>query len=103
MLLMEFSVVPLDKGESLSPYVASMLDIVDKSGLDYRLTPMGTVVEGEWDALSHLLGACFQSIQTVSDRVTVSVKYDYRKGRSGRLESKIDSVEKQLGRKLKTH
>jgi uncharacterized protein (TIGR00106 family) len=100
--LMEFSIVPLDKGASLSEAVASILDIVDQSGLDYRLTPMGTVVEGEWEALSSLLDACFQSIHTVSDRVIISVKYDYRKGQSGRLQSKIESVEKQLGRKLKT-
>ena len=38
---------PLDKGESLSQYVARSLDIIDKSGLPYQLTPMGTIIEGE--------------------------------------------------------
>ena len=29
--------------------MARSLDIIDKSGVDYRLNPMGTVLEGEWD------------------------------------------------------
>lgn len=102
MLLMEFTVVPLDKGESLSPSVALVLDVVDQSGLAYQLTPMGTIVEGEWSDLTALLDKCFQTAKAVSDRITISVKFDYRKGKVGRLHSKIESVERILGRKLKT-
>ena len=47
MTLMEFSIIPLDKGDSMGTYVARVLSVVDESGLDYRLNPMGTVVEGE--------------------------------------------------------
>jgi len=32
----------------------------------------------------------------------VSIKIDYRCGRSGRLEGKIASLERRLGRKLRT-
>jgi uncharacterized protein YqgV (UPF0045/DUF77 family) len=32
---------PIGQGESVSKYVARCIDIVDKSGLDYKLTPMG--------------------------------------------------------------
>ena len=55
MTLMEFTMIPLDKGASFSKYVARTLDIVDQSGLDYQLTPMGTVVEGEFSDLLVLL------------------------------------------------
>ena len=48
MVLLEFAMYPLGQGESLSRYVARSLDIIDKSGLAYRLTPMGTILEGEW-------------------------------------------------------
>lgn len=102
MVLMEFTVVPLDKGASLSQYVAMVLDVVDKSGLAYQLTPMGTVVEGDWPDLMTLLDKCFHTAEAVSDRITISVKFDYRKGTDGRLHSKIESVERRLGRKLKT-
>jgi len=55
MVLLEFSMSPLDKGISLSPYVARSLDIIDKSGLPYQLTPMGTIVEDEWDQVMALV------------------------------------------------
>ena len=42
MLLLEFAMFPTTKGESVSPFVARSLDIIDKSGLPYQLTPMGS-------------------------------------------------------------
>jgi uncharacterized protein (TIGR00106 family) len=102
MTLMEFSMIPLDKGASFSKYVAGTLDIVDASGLDYVLTPMGTVVEGNWDELMGLLDRCFKNLEQESDRVSLSVKIDHRRGKSGRLTGKIKSVEQKLGRGLKT-
>jgi uncharacterized protein (TIGR00106 family) len=102
MTLMEFTMIPLDKGDSFSKYVAQVLDIVDQSGLDYQLTPMGTIVEGKWSDLLALLDRCFNAINQISDRISLTVKFDYRKGRKGRLESKVKSVQEKLGRGLKT-
>jgi uncharacterized protein (TIGR00106 family) len=102
MTLMEFTMIPLDKGESFSKYVARTLDIVDNSGLDYQLTPMGTVVEGEWADLLALLDKSFRSLEEISDRISLSVKFDHRKGYQGRLKGKIESVENKLGRALKS-
>jgi len=45
-MLVEFSITPIGRGESLSEDVARILDLVDRSGLNYKLTPMGTIVEG---------------------------------------------------------
>lgn len=42
-ILLEFSMTPISKGESVSRYVARSLEIIEKSGLDYRVNPMGTV------------------------------------------------------------
>ena len=102
MTLMEFSIMPLDKGASMGTYVAGVLSVVDESGLDYRLNPMGTVVEGEWDDLLELVTRCFRVLEKESDRISVQAKFDYRKGVSGALESKIRSVETKAGRSFKT-
>ena len=102
MVLLEFSMSPLDKGESLSQYVARSLDIVDKSGLAYQLTPMGTIVEGEWEQVMALVTSCFQAMSQDCSRISTSMKIDYRAGKSGRLKDKIRSVESKLGRKLST-
>jgi len=101
MTLMEFSMIPLDKGDSFSPYVARILRIVDDSGLNYRLNPMGTVVEGEWDDLLHLLTRCFRELEKDCHRISLQVRFDYRKGSESRMESKIQSVLVKAGRPLK--
>ena len=101
MVLMEFSMIPIGKGESLSPYVARSLDIIDKSGLDYRLSAMGTIVEGEIDQVLAVMRQCMDAMATDCDRISCSVKLDYRKGAAKRLDQKVKSVEAILGRELK--
>lgn len=98
---MEFSIIPLDKGPSLSRYIAKALTVVDESGLDYRANPMGTVVEGDWDQLLGLLSRCFHALQQDSDRISIQAKFDYRKGMSGAITGKITSVEAKAGRSFK--
>ena len=102
MVLLEFSMSPFDKGESLSQYVARSLDIIDNSGLPYQLTPMGTIVEGEWEQVMALVTACFETMSQDCNRISTSMKIDYRAGKSGRLKSKIRSIESKLGRTLST-
>jgi uncharacterized protein (TIGR00106 family) len=102
MLLAEFSMWPMDKGESVGPYVARLLDIIDKSGLPYRLGPLGTCIEGEFDAVMSVIRKCHEALAADCNRIACTIKMDYRKGHDNMLESKIASVEKQLGRKLKT-
>jgi len=102
MVLLEFSMAPSTKGESMSTWVARILDIIDKSGLPYQLTPMGTIIEGEWDEVMAVVTACFEAMQTDCERIGTHIKIDYRAGPGSRMKSKIDAVEKKLGRKLCT-
>jgi uncharacterized protein (TIGR00106 family) len=102
MLLLELSIAPLGKGASVGKYVARALDVIDKSGLDYELHAMGTVLEGEWDRVMAVVKKCFDAVRRDCDRVSVSIKADRRKGRAGALRSKVRSVEKALGRTLRT-
>jgi len=102
MVLLEFSMSPLGKGESVGKYVARSLDIIDKSGLDYRLHAMGTVIEGDWDEVFGVVKKCYEAMRRDCNRISAAIKVDYRKGKTGRLRSKVASVENRLGRKLKT-
>ena len=102
MVLLEFSMSPLSKGESVSAYVARSLDIIDKSGLPYQLTPMGTIIEGEWGEVMAVVSACFETMRADCNRISTQIRIDYRAGPGGRLKSKVDAVEKKLGRKLST-
>jgi len=99
-VLLEFSMSPFDKGASLSTYVARSLDIIDRSGVPYRLNPMGTVLEGTWEEVLGVVTQCFERMRADCERISVGIKIDYRRGRSGRLTAKIDALERQLGRSL---
>lgn len=101
MVLLEFSISPLGEGESVSAYVARSLDLVDQSGLDYRLHAMGTIVEGELDQVLDLMKRCIEAVAADCKRVTCSAKLDYRQGHSGRLRAKVESVERKVGRELR--
>ncbi len=102
MILLEFSMSPLGKGESVGKYVARSLEIIDRSGVEYRLNPMGTVLEGDWDQVFGVVKRCYERMRRDCKRISCTIKVDYRKGHTGRLSGKVASVEKQLKRKLKT-
>jgi uncharacterized protein (TIGR00106 family) len=102
MVLLEVSMSPLGKGESVGKYVARSLEIIDKSGVDYRLNPMGTVLEGEWDEVMAVVKQCYERMRKDCNRISCSIKIDYRKGAEGRLDSKVASVQKRLKRTIKT-
>jgi uncharacterized protein (TIGR00106 family) len=101
MVLLEFSIAPMGQGESVSQYVARAVEIVERSGVDYRMHAMGTVLEGEWDEVFGVVRQCFEALREDCERISVSIKVDYRKGYTGRLESKVQSVERRLGHGVK--
>ncbi|UCE20557.1 MAG: MTH1187 family thiamine-binding protein [Gemmatimonadota bacterium] len=100
-MLAEFSVFPIGRGEGLSQYVSQIIKMVDESGLEYRLNPMGTVVEGEWDEVFDLIKRCHHQMRQFSTRVITNISVDDRKDAVGRITGKIESVEKTLGREIK--
>jgi uncharacterized protein (TIGR00106 family) len=102
MVLLEFSMSPTGKGESLSTYISRILKIVDNQGVSYRLTPMGTILEGDWDEVMNVVRACFFDLKRDCSRIGVHLKVDYRQGTESRMKSKIESVETKVGKKLKT-
>ena len=99
--LVEFSMFPTEKTQSKSAFVARVLDIVDKSGLNYQLTPMGTIIEGESvEEVLAVINQAYQELQKDCGRIYSSIKIDWRDGAVGRLNNKVASVEEKLGRKL---
>lgn len=96
MVLLDFSMTPIGQGESVSAYVARCSRIVQASGLPYRLHAMGTTIEGDIDQVLAVVKSCFAELARDCNRVSCSVKIDYRKGPGGRLDSKIKSVEEKL-------
>ena len=91
-VIVDFSMFPLDKGESLSALVKRSIKIIDNSGLPYHLHAMGTSIEGEWDEVMDVVNLCYQEMSKNSSRVYLSLKADSRKGPIGRMRDKVDAV-----------
>lgn len=102
MVLLEFAMNPPDHGQGVSAYVARILDVIDRSGVTYRLTPMGTILEGDFEGVMKVVGDCFRALEPDCPRIGMNLKMDYRAGSESRLASKVEAVEKHLGRKLRT-
>lgn len=102
-VLFEFAMFPTDKGASVSAYVSRLLRVIDDGTSQYRLTPMGTVVEVDtMDEALSVIKKCYEQLEPDCGRIYSTVKFDIRKGASGRLEGKIASMEEKVGKKLKT-
>ncbi|MCP3870618.1 MAG: MTH1187 family thiamine-binding protein [Gammaproteobacteria bacterium] len=98
-VLLEFSMFPTDKGESVSEYVSQVIAMIRDSGLPYQLTPMGTIIET--DTLPEALALVEQASRILDEagcnRIYSSLKLDIRKGRQGRLRGKMDSIREKIG------
>lgn len=105
-VLLEFAMFPTSdectEGASVSKQVSKIIDAIDKSGVPYQLTPMGTVVET--DTMREALDIIELAYEQLEDceRVYSSLKFDIRKNTKNRLKSKIESVQRNLNREINT-
>ncbi|NEX15600.1 MAG: hypothetical protein C1943_02905 [Halochromatium sp.] len=97
-VLVDFSIFPVGQAEHLSPYVASVVELIADSGYNYQLTAMGTLFET--DALGEALTLIERAYALLAaagcKRVYATVKLDIREGPSGRLTRKTAAVEARL-------
>ncbi len=100
-MLVEFSIIPIGKGPSIGDDIADVLEIVDNSKLPYKMNPMGTVVEGNWDEVVRLIKKCHNTVLKNSERILTTISIDDRKEKTNRIEEKVRSVEKRLHRTLR--
>ena len=99
-MLAAFSIVPIGNGEELKEDIAAILELIDKSGLPYKLGAMQTTVEGDEEKVMALIMACHRKMRERASRVLTHITIDDRAGAAGRLSGKVKVVETVLGREL---
>lgn len=99
-MLAELSIVPLGVGEHLSGPLAEVLDIVDRSGVRYKLTPSGTCLEGSWDEVMGVVKQCHARMRQKSRHVMTTIRIEDEDGEDNKLVRNITSIEEKLGRQL---
>ncbi len=95
-VIIDFSIFPVDKGQSVSMYVARAVNIINQSGLTHKMGPMGTCIEGEWEEVMGVVDRCFKELKPDCSRIYMTIKADYREGAGNRMEGKLRSVKKKL-------
>ncbi|HLF07636.1 MAG TPA: MTH1187 family thiamine-binding protein [Thermoplasmata archaeon] len=95
-MVVEFSITPIGKGESVGKHVARATRVVRASGLRNELHAMGTIVEGTWDEVFDVIRKCHDELASDCRRISIAIKVDSRVGGAGRLRKKVASVEKRL-------
>jgi len=97
-VLAAFSVTPLGGDDSVSELVADAVRIVRESGLPNETNAMFTNIEGEWDEVMAVIHRCVEAVAARSPRVSIVIKIDHRPGVTDALHSKMETVERELGR-----
>src|SRR6476659_4862022 len=97
-MIAAFSITPVGTGESVSAAVADAVRIVRDSGLPNETNAMFTNIEGEWDEVMAVIHRCVQAVAARSPRVSVVIKVDYRPSVTDALHSKVEVIERELGR-----
>ena len=100
-MVMELTIIPLEGGHSISSDVADLVKLIESSGLDYRMTAFGTLVEGSWDQLMDLAKQCHFDVRKKCERVLTMIRLDDHGERTGEIEGAVDRVERKLGRAVK--
>lgn len=96
-VIVELALFPMGAHESLSPAVAKVVSLIRQSGLPSQLGPMGTCIEGEYHEVMALVGRCFDTLeQDGHERIYMTIKADWKRGREGGLTAKTAAVESHL-------
>jgi uncharacterized protein (TIGR00106 family) len=98
MAIMEISVIPMGtETPSISEYVTEAIKVLEKEGVKYEITAMGTLVEGELEKLLELAARMHQAvIDKGALRVVTTIKLDDRRDKPLSIEGKVKSVREKL-------
>ncbi|MEP0772987.1 MAG: MTH1187 family thiamine-binding protein [Acidobacteriota bacterium] len=96
-VILEFTIVPLGAGLSLSPYVAACERILAEAGLEYELHANGTNVEGDWEAVFAAIRRCHETLHAMGvRRIHTVIKVGTRTDRPQTMADKVASVREKL-------
>ncbi|ENJ4015179.1 MTH1187 family thiamine-binding protein [Staphylococcus pseudintermedius] len=102
MAIVDVVVIPVGtEGPSVSQYIAEIqtkLEEFKQEGkIDYQLTPMNTLIEGELADLFEVIQAIHElPFNKGLDRVCTNIRIDDRRDKQRKLNDKLDSVKKHL-------
>lgn len=98
-VVVDFQIVPLGVGPSLSPYIAEVEKILQQAGLVTRVHAMGTNVEGQWEDIAAVVQRCHDRLAELGvSRIASSIKISDRRDGATSIEGKLQSLQRELSK-----
>jgi uncharacterized protein (TIGR00106 family) len=92
-VMVDFCVVPIGVGVSVSAYIAECERVINGAGLEAHLHPYGTVIQGEWNAVFEVVRQCHERVHEMgAPRISTSMRVGTRIDRAQSMQDKLDSV-----------
>ncbi|HEX9652295.1 MAG TPA: MTH1187 family thiamine-binding protein [bacterium] len=101
-MLVNVSFTPVGTGEETKELIAKAMKIIASSELEYQLTAMGVIIEGDWEEVMHLIKKCHDEIKSFAERVVTNIIVDDRKDLNQRLKNTVLEIEYAVGGALNT-
>jgi len=96
-VIVDFCIIPLGVGVSLSPYIAACQKLLEERGLHYQLHAYGTNIEGDWDKVMAAIKECHALVHKMgAPRISSTMKIGTRIDRDQSMQDKIESVQGHL-------
>jgi uncharacterized protein (TIGR00106 family) len=97
-VIVDVAIIPIGVGISLSRYVAACERVFSDAGLEPRLHPNGTNVEGEWDEVMEAVRQCHEVLHGMgAPRVATNMRVGTRVDREQTMGDKLASVRARMG------
>ncbi len=98
MAIAEVSIVPIGTAKtSVSEYVSEAVSILKDSGMKYKLTPMGTILEGDIKDVMEIIARMHETpFEKNAKRVYTTIKIDDRRDIRAKMEKKVKSVMEKM-------
>jgi uncharacterized protein (TIGR00106 family) len=96
-VIVDFCLVPIGVGVSVSKYIAECEIILKDAGLKTQLHAYGTNIEGEWDEVFGAVKRCHERVHAMgAPRITTTIKVGTRTDRVQTMDDKVKSVQEKL-------
>lgn len=96
-VIVDFCVIPLGVGLSLSKYIVACQNVFREAGLKTNLHAYGTNIEGEWDKVMASVKRCHEVLHDMgTPRISTQLKIGTRTDMQQTLEGKMRSIEEKL-------
>jgi uncharacterized protein (TIGR00106 family) len=102
MAIVDVTIIPIGtETPSVSSYVAEVQKVLEtykeEGKINYQLTPMNTLIEGELSQLFQVIQAIHEvPFQAGIKRVATNIRIDDRRDKSTTMEGKLQSVQNKM-------